>query len=360
MSNVDELKEFALIHARAQQIPQSTYRAVLAHVVHDEEGPGSWVAEWSGAAEAAEHRGDLLAACRMYTMARFPHVDGEARRKAWERAVAAFDKWRQRDRVDLQRLDVELTGGRVRCWTTARQHADREPFVILMGGIVSTKEQYAPTLLRLRRFGVSGLVTEMPGVGANTLEYGKESWRMFSGLLDAVGGRARRAYAMAMSFSGHMALRCALEEPRLRAVLTVGAPVHGVFADPAWQRNLPRITVETLSHLAGTGPLDNAEDLGGLALTAEQLAALDIPVSYVASLRDEIIPVADIDLLRRHVRRLNLLVNDDVHGSPRHLGVTGPWLTGELLRAHGSRTLARAVLSALIPLTRARGQVGTR
>jgi hypothetical protein len=39
--------------------------------------------------------------------------------------------------------------------------------------------------------------------------------------------------------------------------------------------------------------------LGDWAIGEAQLASLDIPVCYSASLRDEIIPAADVDLLRR-------------------------------------------------------------
>jgi esterase FrsA len=356
MNDIAELEEFARVHACAQRIPRARYEAVLGQVSHDGDGPGSWVREWCGAAEAAERGGDLLAASRLYNMARFPYVDGAARQEAWERCVTAFERWRDRDRVDLTPFDVDLDGGRVRCWTTGPRPDGSGPFVLLMGGIVSTKEQWAPVLLRLRRFGVTGVATEMPGVGANTLRYDAGSWRMLSDLLDALAGRVdtARTYAMAMSFSGHLALRCALEDHRIRAVITIGAPINGVFADSVWQRKLPRLTLDTLAHLAGATPADIGGHLSGRELTAHQLAALRIPVAYIASRRDEIIPPEDTLLLKRNVRGLSILENDDVHGSPRHLDETGPWLTRALLRAHGSHAPQRAALSALLPLLRLR------
>lgn len=355
LNDVEELKRFAGVHARAQRIPYPQYEAVLGRITHDREGTGSWAGEWSRVAQERERQDDLLGASRLYTMARFPYVDGDARRDAGARAIAAFDRWRIREAPHLQPLDVEADSGRIRCLTVGTRRRTA-PFVIMMGGIVSTKEQWAPILLRLPRFGAAGLVAEMPGVGANTLPYDRNSWRMFSAILDAVGSHVdtTQTYAMAMSFSGHLALRCALEDSRIRGVLTVGAPIRGVFADASWQRNLPRVTIHTLAHLTGTKPTDLGDHLRDWALTAGQLKALEIPVSYVASKRDEIIPASDISLLKSHVRRLRLLENDDVHGSPRYLGVTGPWLMRELLRAHGSRAAQRATLGALIPLLRAR------
>jgi hypothetical protein len=354
MNNVDELKEFAAVHARAQRIPRARYEELRMRITHDGEGPGSWTGEWSRAGEQAERAGDLLDACRLYTMARFPFVDGDARRQAWERAVAAFDRWREREGADLRPLDVDLDGGTIRGWTTGATRPGA-PFVILMGGIVSTKEQWAPTLLRLPRLGAAGIVAEMPGVGANTLPYDENAWRMFPALLDAVGvpAGARNVYAMTMRFSGHLALRWSLTDARVRSVLTVGAPVRGVFADAAWQRALPRVTVDTLAHLTGAKADELGARLRGWELTDDQLAALEVALSYVASRRDEIIPADDISLLRRHVRRLSLLENDDVHGSPRYVGLTGLWLTRALLRDHGSRPAQRVAIGGLAGLLRA-------
>ncbi|HEV2639804.1 MAG TPA: alpha/beta hydrolase [Actinocrinis sp.] len=355
-NDVEELKQFAGVHAQAQRISRAQYETVLAHVTHDGEGPGSWTAEWSNAAREREQHGDPLGASRLFTMARFPYVDGDARHQAWERAVAAFDRWRSEQAADLRPVDVDVDGGRVRCLMVGAANRDA-PFVIVMGGIVSTKEQWAPVLLRLSRLGMAGVVTEMPGTGANTMPYQQDSWRMFPAILDAVGDRAGQGprYAMAMSFSGHLALRSALEEPRIQAVLTVGAPISSVFADPAWQLQLPRLTGDTLAHLTGVTRAELGDRLRGWALTPEQLAGLEIPVSYVASKRDEIIPAGDIELLRRTVRNLSLLENDDVHGSPNYNKVIGPWLVRELLRVNRSDGLRRAVLSSVIPLLRAAG-----
>ncbi|MCO5975059.1 alpha/beta hydrolase [Actinoallomurus soli] len=355
-NDVEELKRFAGVHAQAQRISRAQYEKVLARITHDDEGPGSWTEEWSKAARERERHGDPLGASRLYTMARFPYVDGDARQRAWANAVAAFDRWRSEQRADLRSVDVDVHGGRVRCLMTGGSHRDA-PFVIVMGGIVSTKEQWAPVLLRLSRFGMAGIVTEMPGTGANTMPYHQGAWRMFPAILDAVGDHAGQGprYAMAMSFSGHLALRCALEEPRLRGILTVGAPVNSVFADAAWQQQLPHLTSDTLAHLTGVTRADLGDRLRGWALTPEQLAAVEIPVSYVASKRDEIIPAGDIQLLRRNVRDLSLLENDDVHGSPHYNRVIGPWLVRELLRMNHSGGLRRAALSSLIPLLRAAG-----
>jgi pimeloyl-ACP methyl ester carboxylesterase len=352
VNDVGELKEFATVHARAQSIRR--YEDVLDRIHSDEDGgPGSWAGEWSRAAEEFAARGRPLDACRRYNMARFPYVDGAARRQALERCVDAFDEWR-RGRKDVERLDLDLDGGRVGAWATGLSAREPRPLVLIMGGIVSIKEQWAPVLDAIRRMGMAAVVTEMPGVGENTLRYTPESWRMLPGLLDALDGRAdvARTYAMALSFSGHLAMRCATVDRRIRGIVTTGAPVRAFFTDAAWQRQVPDLTMDTLAHVTGIKRADLPDRLAAWALTDEQLAALTIPVAYAASRRDEIIPAEDASLLRRHVTGLSVLEHDDVHGSPHHVTETRLWSAWSVLRMADALPLQRALAGGLLRVFR--------
>lgn len=344
MNDVAELKQYVGVHARAQGI--AGYEEVLAGIHSDDDGPDSWVRTWSRSAEKLERQGKPLEACRHYIMARFPYVDGPPRQRALARAVDAFDRWR-REESDIQRLDVNLPSGRFGCWTIDLDAGGNRPLLLIMGGIVSVKEQWALMLARARELGMAGLVTEMPGVGENTLPYHADSWRMVSDVLDAVrdaGGDPSRTYVMALSFSGHMALRCAMEDRRIRGMVVAGTPVSAFYTDTSWQAALPRVTVDTLAHLAGEDPSVVLERMRGWALTDRQLAGLEIPVYAQVSLRDEIIPAADARMLRDHLGRLRVRQNDDVHGSPRHVAETGLWFMLALVRMYGGDRRRRASL----------------
>jgi esterase FrsA len=347
-NDLDELKHHVVVHARGQNMAPGHYGPILAGIDNDEDGgPGSWVGAWSGAAEKLEREGRLLDASRHYAMARFPYVNGTARQEAHERCVAAFDRWRA-GVPGIERLDLDLPDGRVRCWTSGLSTGERRPLLLIMGGIVTVKEQWAAMLARGDRLGMAGVVTELPGVGENTLLYDARSPRMLSAVLDAVEDRAdvSRTYALAMSFSGHLALRCAADDPRVRGVVTTGAPINGFFTDGAWQRDVPRITTDTLAHLVVTKPADVYGEIRDWALSGELLEGLDIPLHYAASLRDEIIPPGETAFLRRHVRRLHLVENDDVHGSPAHAADVGLWTIRAVLGMAGGRYVPRAVLAA--------------
>ncbi|MBL7491583.1 alpha/beta hydrolase [Frankia sp. AgB1.9] len=350
MNDVAELKRFVSVHAEAQGLRPSDYRPVLGRIRDDaDDSPTSWAAVWSAAGERLEERGRLLEACRHYTMARFPFVDGPARRRAQDRCVQVFDQWR-RGLPGVEPLEIGAGDERFRAWATGLSAAEPRPLLIITGGVISTKEQWAPTMRFADRLGLAVVVTEMPGVGENTSGYSRESWRLYPAVMDAVADRARadQTIALALSFSGHLALRCATKDARVRAVVTAGAPIREFFTDQAWQRRLPRVTVDTLTHLTGA-PADTLlhEELPSWALDDSELAALDIPVRYLASLRDEVIPPMDLALLRQHVRDLHVLEHDDVHGSPGHVLESRLWIVESLLRLSGDHGLRPRLLAGL-------------
>lgn len=331
MNDVTELKHYVAAHAESLSIPADHYQRVLDGISHDGTGAGSWVAAWTAWGDALEAQGKLLEASQHYNFARFPFVDGPPRQEALNRCVRAVDRWRQ-EVPGLERLDLDILGGRVGCWAIGLDAEPAGPLLLISGGIVSIKEQWAPVLLAARQLGLSGLVTEMPGVGENTLRYTQESWRMIPAILDAVRERAdvTRSYLMALSYSGHAAFRAALADTRIRGIVTAGAPVRDAFASADWVRGLPRVTLSTLAHLTGT-PADELPGLlSGWALSDAQLAELPVPVHYVASSRDEIIPPADLRTLRQHVRDLHVIEHDDVHGAPAHAALTRQWMIGAL------------------------------
>ncbi|WP_033040485.1 alpha/beta hydrolase [Streptomyces monomycini] len=346
MNDVTELKQYVGAHALSQSLPPEHFHKLLDRVRTDEGGaPGSWAGEWCRAGERLEQEGHLLEAVRHFNMARFPYVDGPARAEALERCVSVFDRWRK-ETGGIERLDVDTPEGRVGCWTSGLSDTGRKPLLIFMGGIVSIKEQWAPLLGRLSKLGFAGLVTEIPGVGENGLPYHKDSWRLLPRLLDAVQGSADVAntYCITLSFSGHLAMRAALEDDRIRGVMTVGAPVNDFFTDRAWQAQLPRITVDTLAHLTGVASADVGEHLRDWALSDQELRSLPVPLAYAASARDEIIPAGDPGRLRRTVPDLRIVEYDDVHGAPSHLPEMQMWGFHSILRMKGGHLLPRAAL----------------
>ncbi|WP_214103103.1 alpha/beta fold hydrolase [Acrocarpospora catenulata] len=347
MNDLAELKNFVVAHARSQGMPPEHSAAILDRIRDDGNGtPGSWVREWSDEGDRLAGEGRALEANAHYIMARFPFADGSARQQAAARSRAAFNRWRA-DIPAVQPLEVTTQEGRIRAWTVGLDAADPRPLLVMTGGIISVKEQWAPVLPQLDALGFAGIVTEMPRVGENTVPYDGDGWRMFPALLDAVEGRAdtARTYLLALSFSGHLGLRAALHDDRIRGVVGAGTPLYHFFTDEAWQRRVPRVTTETLAHLAGVDAAKVYPLIRDWALTPGELSALRVPVAHVTSLRDEIIPSGDAALLREHVRGVRVLEHDDVHGAPSSFGQTRLWTLLSILRMHGGFAAERTALT---------------
>jgi esterase FrsA len=354
MNDVAELKEFMLLPARVLGMTPAEYHRVADSIRSDNEGaPDSWAARWSARGAELEDAGQLLEACRCYNLARFPYTDGPARKKASDDCVAVFNRWRVSVPA-IQPLTVDCLGGQVQCWTAGLDPANRRPLVLVMGGQVSIKEQWAPVLPMISDLGFAAIATEMPGVGQNTVRYARESWQMLSRILDAVSPSAdtSRTYAACLSFSGHLALRCAAHDDRIRGIITGSAPIRRFFIDPQWQRQVPGITIDSLEHLTG----DRLDAMADWALEDETLAAVTVPVHYMVSLRDEIVPADEGALLAKLAPDVHLISNNDVHGSPNRLFETRLWVVLCLLRMHGSSRARRTLLAILLTLLRLSGK----
>ncbi|UMP06804.1 alpha/beta fold hydrolase [Amycolatopsis sp. EV170708-02-1] len=285
------------------------------------------------AADRMTESGRHLDACKLNNLARFPFPANPAQERAAHRCVAEFDQWRS-SRGGIDRLELELSGHRVPVWATGLDPGVPRPLLLLIGGIVSVKEQWAPSLPAARRLGMAAVAAEMPGVGENPLPYGHDSWRMLSGMIDKITEIApvREVYAVAMSFGGHLALRCAAHDPRLSGLVTVGPPVSAFFRDRIWWTGVPETTKRALAHLLRVPKGEVPERLGAFALRPDELTQVQVPVYSVVSLRDEIIPSADTRVLERHLAKFKAVRFDDVHGSPGHVLQTKLWIVHSLLR----------------------------
>lgn len=335
LDHLSELKEFARLHARNQGMSARGTARILARIGTDApDAADSWTRVWRLRGDELVDRGRLLAACRHYTLARFPYPYDAPRRHAQQTAVATFDTWR-RTHGGIDRLELPHPDGTLHAWATGldTHRRSHRPLLVMMGGIVSVKEQWAPLLPRLTKLGYAAVVAELPGVGENTQRYTTDSWRLIPWLLDHLSPRARTdaATLLFLSFGGHMALRAAAEDQRVRRVLTVGPPVAGFFTDAAWWERVPGITKDTLRRLTGTqDEVQLRSQLQEFALTEDQLRSVSAAVRCVTSTRDEIIPPSDADLLRTAVPDVRVKMIDDAHGSPGHPGAVRRWLAWNL------------------------------
>jgi esterase FrsA len=311
---LDELKREVFVHARMHDLDPAALERVLARIDRASgEGTGCWPVEWAREADRYARERNYLAAARHFSLARFPYVDGEVRAAAYERCLACFRHWVQRQ-PGVERLilrsgdhDVPAYGARL---------GARGPLLVVMGGIVSVKEQWTQ-LLKADALGLPVIALDLPGTGEAPFLYGEGATERVGELVKSALWRARadRCVVLASSFSGPIFARVASFEVRIAGLVMAASPLAHFF-EPSCFAKVPSVTKLALARAMGRHVDELAPLLSELAVAPKELASLRVPVTYIANLRDEIIPAADAKLVEREVPRGRVVGIDDVHGAP--------------------------------------------
>jgi esterase FrsA len=347
LSFIEECKQFAVLHARSQQLSEQDWNDVLTRIHHDDtEEPGNWTDEWLRLGDRYRNEGKKAEAYQCYNLARFPYVRSTLGSTALKRCVETFREWVAESGKAVQYRSFTHQGQSVPFYLSGLTAPDR-PLLLVIGGIVSLKEQWSPFLFLGPKLGFTVAVIECPGVGENPLVYTENAHQMISAVLDSLAGEVNvdETYFVGMSFGGQLGIAAALVDARIRGITTVGAPLHHFYQDrDNWDR-LPRITRLTLAHLCRIPEDRLFEPLQRFAFEAAQLRKLTVPLHYVLSLRDEIIPQREKEFLLHSVEDLELMEFDDVHGSPNHLGEIQKYIPLSVLRQQNSK---RVLLKGLL------------
>ena len=314
-----ELKYLVELHCRAQGISVRAARKIMAEI-DEAQGPSknSWPNRWIAAGDLAVQSGDILTATKFYNLGRFPFVDSHERQIAHRKCIASFLAWQKARNLGVVVLRLTMGARSFKAYVR-RSGVTPAPAILVIGGIVSIKEQWGSLFDVWARFGVDVIVTEAPGVGENELAWDRNASSMITTLLDAVGvtEESGGCFAVAMSFGGTLALQAAAVDSRIRGVSTVGAPIAGFFTNESWWSKVPETTRRTLGRILDTNDsISTFQAMAELGLRPDEIERIRSPIWYVKSNQDEIIPPDEIEPLLNSGRKLYVLMTNDVHGSP--------------------------------------------
>jgi pimeloyl-ACP methyl ester carboxylesterase len=348
---LDECKQHVQLHARVLRLDDDEVAGALARIESIEgEGLRSWGGEFMACASSTMCRHENDAALAYLNLAMFPY-SGIADRPEHQRRLRLFESMQAADPTLGRTVDLTIDGRPVRC--LVRRHAAAgAPMLVVMGGIVSSKEQWSSFLKLGPRLGCSVAVLDFPGAGDNGLTYGPDSPRHMTSVFDALAAHmpADRILCVAMSFAGHLLMKTSLIDPRIAAIATVGAPVRMFFEDERWWQEVPELTKVTLARLARVSPAAVFAHLSRFALSHAELGRVDAAVEYVCSRHDDVIPTREADLIAADVPHANILRLDDVHGAPHHLPLVRVFVLHALLRALNGMGRGRPLLHAGVSL----------
>ncbi|ADG99443.1 conserved hypothetical protein [Segniliparus rotundus DSM 44985] len=316
MHELAERADLVRLHSFAQGLSAAETTRILSRIATIDDGPAGWATVWSQEGSRCLSRDDKAGAIARFNLARFPYPHTDDGHAALRKCVAVAG-----EAASAQGLcRIEADGAPA--WYQPAPGATSGPnLLVLCGGIVSVKEQWLSMAEIGRRLSMAILLTELPGVGENTNPYAADAPARLSSLLDAVERRNRfgAAFLLAMSFGGTVALQAAGSDPRIGEVFSVGPPIRHFFTDPLWWERTPQTTKDALSATTGKPVAALPDFLPSLALTDEQLRRIRVPVTDIVSLRDEIVPRKDPELLESAVPTARTIAFDDVHGSPGHV-----------------------------------------
>ena len=223
MPFIEECKQFAALHARSQNLPEQDWQKVLSKIKHDEAGqPESWASEWLDQGDRYSKEGRKKEAYQCYNLARFPYVRSTCTQIALDRCVSTFREWIVELGKEVQTRRFSYQGRSVPFYLSGADSPSK-PLLLVIGGIVSLKEQWSPFLFLGPKLGFSVAVIECPGVGENPLVYEQNSHQMISAVLDSLANEVDvdQTYFVGMSFGGQLGIGAALKDSRIKGITTV-------------------------------------------------------------------------------------------------------------------------------------------
>ncbi|GIE94248.1 alpha/beta hydrolase family protein [Paractinoplanes rishiriensis] len=191
-----------------------------------------------------------------------------------------------------QRLEVPLPEGLAYANLRRPPGIDLPPYVVLIPGLDSTKEEFFYFEQSFLDRGMATVALDGPGQGETglVLPIRHDYEVAVRALLDLLGSRAdldhERIGAVGVSLGGYYAPRVAAHEPRIVAVAGISGPF--CFGD-MWD-DLPPMTRQTF--VVKSGARDDEEGRR-LALTldlAGQCQRISVPALYVTGRLDRLIP----------------------------------------------------------------------
>lgn len=344
MNDIEELKQLIRLHIATQSVDRDAFLGAVERIEREQGSrEGTWVGEWTRLGQRLLARGELGSAVQAFNFARFPYVDGSERARALQRCLNLFGQLLTR-LPGASREVIDCCGTPVPVYV-AGTPGPTTPLLVVMGGIVSLKEQWYRTLIEGPRLGYAVVVADFPGVGENRLRFTPHSYEYLRALLDHFERSAPglRAVIVGISFSGYVALRLAARDRRVAGVVVSGTPLERFFTDRRWLESVPLTTKRTLANVCGVRVDRLFAHLASFAVPPQELGRIGVPVHAIVSLQDDIVPLADARYLSRSAPQVHTFSVDDVHGGPRFVGAIRKYIAYGIVRLGFPRRRALAL-----------------
>lgn len=225
---------------------------------------------------------------------------------------------------DVERSFVETEGERVEVYGLFPRGASRLPAMLCSNGLEGAIQELAIPLLRVESAPAAAFIMEMPGTYAYQHPMSRDRTpEIYSAVISHIASHPRvdpgRIGMFGLSFGGHWSTRMALEDSRLKAVISNGPPLRIAFGVLA-AFGMPQCMVEILTAVAGArSVLTLAPTLQKLAFSESEYVKIDVPILCINGDHDTLVPTKDTTDLAQLAPKAELRLYPDDHCAMGHV-----------------------------------------
>jgi esterase FrsA len=309
-------------------------------------------AQFASAGEGAVARAGYEEASFWFFLARFPAPHSPASWTAYRRSLDTALLAGSFETVPLRVVRAPYGEGEVigHLRLASTEPAMPAPLVVLTGGIDVFKADIEIRSLAtaLHNAGISTLAVDMPGTGESPVSAAPGAEAIYGTLLDALTAdpdhssllRLDAVGVVGLSFGGHWAVRLALSNQRVAACVNISGPLHHTFTTANISASPPptRVALAAAVHAGSMDVRDLQPALAELSIldgAAGNLLtdAQATPILTITGGRDELVPMADANLLTEHGYPADILIYaNDRHVASNHWNEHVPFLTNWIQR----------------------------
>ncbi len=295
-----------------------------------------WCREWGStarryerlaeSAEDAGHQQTAAGAWRRAALAwhwgKFVFVDHpDEQRAAHERTVACYRKAAGALAPPAELVHIPYGDTSLPAYLRVPAASVRNPVVIMLPGLDSTKEELQATAGYMLARGLATIAVDGPGQGESEYALAIEPAyeKVATAAVDYLTKRedvdTGNIGAFGVSLGGYYAARAAAYEPRLKATVALAGPYR---FDLDWD-DLPPQTRATFQVRSGAATRAQARERAGQLTLEEAAPRITGPLLVVAGARDRLVPAYHAERLAAHAPGAELVIYPDgSHGVTNH------------------------------------------
>ena len=235
---------------------------------------GNWTFEWTKLGmqhqkRANEMQGEasadeLFNASLCYSIAGYPHLKNDNLAiQAQALATKAYQEATEKTEYVIKRIEVPYNGKKIVAYLHLAGTEKPKPVVIVSGGLGSLQtDMWRLFRDHLAPKDIAMLTVDMPSIGHSShWTLTEDSSRIHQAVLNELPNIPWvdhfRVGLMGFRFGGNALIRLSfMEQFKIRACVSLGAPIHDIFSSPAKLKKMPKMYLDLLATRLGKEVVD--------------------------------------------------------------------------------------------------------